>query len=111
MFPVDSVCLPRTSRSSVTTAYQFVTSVPVRALSCPSVRCRALPQGRLRPSRAGKSLRPRLRPKPAVPTVEERCSSVDLFEYQAKQLFSAHGVPVSLGDVADTPSEAESIAA
>jgi succinyl-CoA synthetase beta subunit len=36
---------------------------------------------------------------------------VDLFEYQAKQLFSSHGVPVSLGEVADTPLAAESIAA
>jgi succinyl-CoA synthetase beta subunit len=36
---------------------------------------------------------------------------VDLFEYQAKQLFADHGVPVSLGQVADTPTAAESIAA
>jgi succinyl-CoA synthetase beta subunit len=36
---------------------------------------------------------------------------VDLFEYQAKQLFAAHGVPVSLGEVADTPQQAEQIAA
>ena len=27
---------------------------------------------------------------------------MDLFEYQAKQLFQAHGVPVSLGEVATT---------
>jgi succinyl-CoA synthetase beta subunit len=38
-------------------------------------------------------------------------NTVDLFEYQAKQLFAAHGVPVSLGEVADTPQQAEKIAA
>src|SRR3954451_22483437 len=37
--------------------------------------------------------------------------SVDLFEFQAKQLFQKHGVPVSLGEVATTPDEAEAIAA
>ena len=26
---------------------------------------------------------------------------MDLFEYQAKQLFAAHGVPVGLGETAD----------
>ena len=36
---------------------------------------------------------------------------MDLFEYQAKQLFQKYGVPVSLGDVATTPDEAEAIAA
>jgi succinyl-CoA synthetase beta subunit len=36
---------------------------------------------------------------------------VDLFEYQAKQLFQKHGVPVSLGEVATTPDEAKAIAA
>jgi succinyl-CoA synthetase beta subunit len=36
---------------------------------------------------------------------------VDLFEYQAKQLFQKHGVPVSLGEVAATPDEAKDIAA
>jgi succinyl-CoA synthetase beta subunit len=35
---------------------------------------------------------------------------VDLFEYQAKQLFQEHGVPVSLGEVAETPEQAEAIA-
>jgi succinyl-CoA synthetase beta subunit len=35
---------------------------------------------------------------------------VDLFEFQAKQLFDKHGVPVSLGEVATTPDEAEAIA-
>ena len=35
---------------------------------------------------------------------------MDLFEYQAKQLFQKHGVPVSLGEVATTPEEARQIA-
>jgi succinyl-CoA synthetase beta subunit len=35
---------------------------------------------------------------------------VDLFEFQAKQLFRKHGVPVSLGEVATTPDEAKAIA-
>jgi succinyl-CoA synthetase beta subunit len=35
---------------------------------------------------------------------------VDLFEYQAKQLFDRYGVPVSLGQVATTPDEAEAAA-
>jgi succinyl-CoA synthetase beta subunit len=35
---------------------------------------------------------------------------VDLFEYQAKQLFQEHGVPVSLGEVAETPEQAEAVA-
>ncbi len=35
---------------------------------------------------------------------------MDLFEYQAKQLFAAHGVPVGLGEVADTPGQARQIA-
>jgi succinyl-CoA synthetase beta subunit len=35
---------------------------------------------------------------------------VDLFEYQAKQLFQKYGVPVSLGEVATTPDEAKTIA-
>ena len=36
---------------------------------------------------------------------------MDLFEYQAKQLFQKHGVPVSLGEIATTPDEAQAIAA
>jgi succinyl-CoA synthetase beta subunit len=36
---------------------------------------------------------------------------VDLFEYQAKQLFQRYGVPTGLGEVATTPDEAKSIAA
>jgi succinyl-CoA synthetase beta subunit len=35
---------------------------------------------------------------------------VDLFEYQAKQLFERYDVPVSLGQVATTPAEAEAAA-
>ncbi len=35
---------------------------------------------------------------------------MDLFEYQAKQLFAKHSVPVGLGEVADTADEAEAIA-
>jgi succinyl-CoA synthetase beta subunit len=35
---------------------------------------------------------------------------VDLFEFQAKQLFREHGVPVGLGEVATTPDEARQIA-
>ncbi len=36
---------------------------------------------------------------------------MDLFEFEAKALFAAHGVPVGLGEVADTPEQAEAIAA
>ncbi|GAB2485976.1 succinate--CoA ligase subunit beta [Jatrophihabitans fulvus] len=35
---------------------------------------------------------------------------MDLFEYQAKQLFQDHGVPVSLGEVVTTPDEAQAAA-
>jgi len=35
---------------------------------------------------------------------------VDLFEYQAKDLFAAHGVPVTAGDVATTADQAREIA-
>jgi succinyl-CoA synthetase beta subunit len=36
---------------------------------------------------------------------------VDLFEYQGKQLFADHGVPIQEGKVATTPDEAAAIAA
>jgi succinyl-CoA synthetase beta subunit len=36
---------------------------------------------------------------------------LDLYEYQAKELFAEHGVPVLPGEVAQTPQEAESAAA
>jgi succinyl-CoA synthetase beta subunit len=35
---------------------------------------------------------------------------VDLFEYQAKTLFQEYGVPVSLGEVADSPAQAKQVA-
>ncbi|WP_035858298.1 ADP-forming succinate--CoA ligase subunit beta [Cryptosporangium arvum] len=35
---------------------------------------------------------------------------MDLFEYQARDIFAKHGVPVLAGSVADTPAEARSIA-
>ncbi len=35
---------------------------------------------------------------------------MDLFEYQAKQLFQRYDVPVSLGEVATTPEEARAVA-
>jgi succinyl-CoA synthetase beta subunit len=35
---------------------------------------------------------------------------VDLFEYQAKELFAEYGIPVPMGKVADTPAEARAIA-
>jgi succinyl-CoA synthetase beta subunit len=35
---------------------------------------------------------------------------VDLFEFQAKQLFAEHGVPVGLGEVANTPEQAQAAA-
>ncbi|MFC4589501.1 ADP-forming succinate--CoA ligase subunit beta [Sphaerisporangium corydalis] len=36
---------------------------------------------------------------------------MDLFEYQAKELFARHGVPVPRGRVASTPEEARAVAA
>jgi succinyl-CoA synthetase beta subunit len=36
---------------------------------------------------------------------------VDLFEYQGKQLFADHGVPIQQGRVATTPAEARAVAA
>src|SRR5437763_8159232 len=36
--------------------------------------------------------------------------TVDLFEYQAKELFRSYGVPVPNGSVARTPEEARAIA-
>jgi succinyl-CoA synthetase beta subunit len=36
---------------------------------------------------------------------------VDLFEYQARDLFEAHGIPVLRGAVASTADEAERVAA
>ncbi len=36
---------------------------------------------------------------------------MDLFEYQARDMFEAHGVPVLQGLIADTPAEVEAAAA
>jgi succinyl-CoA synthetase beta subunit len=38
-------------------------------------------------------------------------TKVDLFEYQARDMFEAHGVPVLQGITADTPEEVEAAAA
>jgi len=43
-------------------------------------------------------------------TVEFSGANVDLYEYQAKDLFAAHGVPVTAGETARTADEAEAIA-
>src|SRR5258707_809402 len=45
------------------------------------------------------------------PTPTSQETRVDLYEYQAKDLFAAHGVPVLPGSVAETPDEARAIAA
>jgi succinyl-CoA synthetase beta subunit len=38
-------------------------------------------------------------------------ASVDLYEYQARDIFEAHGVPVLRGITATTPAEAKAAAA
>src|SRR5207302_276888 len=48
---------------------------------------------------------------PSSPTPTSQESRVDLYEYQAKELFAAHGVPVLPGTVATTPEEAQAAAA
>ncbi len=40
----------------------------------------------------------------------ETGATMDLMEYQAKQLFARHGVPVTLGVVAETPEQAQAAA-
>jgi succinyl-CoA synthetase beta subunit len=40
----------------------------------------------------------------------EEATSVDLYEYQARDMFEKHGVPVLAGIVADTPAEARAAA-
>ncbi|CCH35043.1 Succinyl-CoA ligase [ADP-forming] subunit beta [Saccharothrix espanaensis DSM 44229] len=50
----------------------------------------------------------RTRTRRPTPTSQE--TRVDLYEYQAKDLFAAHDVPVLPGDVASTPAEAKAIA-
>src|SRR5690625_5708650 len=42
--------------------------------------------------------------------VDERTDLVDLFEYQARDVFEKHGVPVLGGIVASTPAEARAAA-
>src|SRR5690625_680142 len=45
-----------------------------------------------------------------IGTVDERTHRVDLFEYQAREMFAAYGVPVVGGIVATTPAEARDAA-
>src|SRR5690625_424496 len=45
-----------------------------------------------------------------IGTVDERTHRVDLFEYQAREMFAAYGVPVVRGIVATTPAEAREAA-
>jgi succinyl-CoA synthetase beta subunit len=47
---------------------------------------------------------------PPLRTQTEEASSVDLFEYQARDLFEKYGVPVLPGIVADTPEEVRAAA-
>jgi len=47
---------------------------------------------------------------PHLRTQTEEASSVDLFEYQARDLFEKYGVPVLPGIVADTPEEVRAAA-
>ena len=47
---------------------------------------------------------------PAHPRSPRGRTPVDLFEYQAKELFAEYGVPVQRGRVASTPEEAREIA-
>ena len=52
-----------------------------------------------------------LKLRSARPSWDGRRGRVDLFEYQARDLFAAHGVPVLRGEVATTPERAREIAA
>jgi succinyl-CoA synthetase beta subunit len=45
-----------------------------------------------------------------TPFEDGRTIDVDLFEYQARDLFEAHGVPVLAGSIATTPEEARAAA-
>src|SRR3954453_23610734 len=60
-------------------------------------------EGRVLPS----PTRPAL---PSDPLQRTRKTSVDLYEYQARDLFESYGVPVLAGIVADTPAEARAAA-
>jgi succinyl-CoA synthetase beta subunit len=49
-------------------------------------------------------------PGRSPPAPLDNLNAVDLFEYQARDLFAAHGVPVLRGEVAKTPARAKEIA-
>src|SRR5690606_29077218 len=49
-------------------------------------------------------------PTPSIPDALEEATSVELYEYQARDMFEKHGVPVLAGIVADTPAEARAAA-
>ena len=49
-------------------------------------------------------------PGRSPPAPLDNLNAVDLFEYQARDLFAAHGVPVLRGEVATTPARAQEIA-
>jgi succinyl-CoA synthetase beta subunit len=51
-----------------------------------------------------------LSPMPRCVSSRDRKSTVDLFEYQARDLFEQYGVPVLAGITADTPAEARAAA-
>jgi succinyl-CoA synthetase beta subunit len=63
--------------------------------------------GRLRQSLATLEHRPEER---LGRWIEEKAGPVDLMEYQAKELFAKHGVPVTLGTVVEKPEDAEAAA-
>ncbi len=43
-------------------------------------------------------------------TIDDEETAVDLFEYQARDMFEKHGVPVLAGKIAETPAEARAAA-
>jgi succinyl-CoA synthetase beta subunit len=49
-------------------------------------------------------------PRRSSSALLDNLNVVDLFEYQARDLFAAHGVPVLRGEVATTPTRAQEIA-
>src|SRR5690625_7974044 len=68
----------------------------------------ALPLGRVRGRPVQWTPMSRCRGNPRA--VDERTHLVDLFEYQARDVFEKHGVPVLGGIVATTPAEARAAA-
>src|SRR3954469_25704375 len=71
-------------------------------------RCHQSPAGG---GREGRVLPSPTRPAlPSAPLQRTRKTSVDLYEYQARDLFESYGVPVLAGIVADTPAEARAAA-